>query len=367
MKIVRKLTYLLLVLALVLSLAACGQEAKKETTKEKPKTEEKKDGEAKDAKTDDKKEEAAAGTIAKIGLGSVTSLAKSKELKDGKGQAQADTTVVAVAVDADGKIVDVIIDTAQSKAPVKDDGTLGFETTQELKTKRDLGNDYKMKDASGIKKEWFEQADALEDAWKGKTIEEALNMKKDAEKDTLPELASSVTIKVSGYQNALKKASENMVEAKDAAKLGLGINTVFGGHGTAPAKDDKGAKVQFETTMAAVATDKDGKIVASLIDTAQNTVEFEKDGKLSAKFNPEGTTKKELGEKYGMKDASGIKKEWDEQMAALEKYLVGKTADDVKKIELKDGKATDADLVSSVTVSIDEYQKVVVEALESAK
>lgn len=366
MKIVRKLTYLLLVLALVLSLAACGQGTKKEGDKKEPKVEEKKDGETKDDSKANDKEAKKEGVIAKIGLGSVTSLAKSKELKDGKGQAQADTTVVALAVDADGKIVDVIIDTAQSKAPVKDDGTFGFETTQELKTKRDLGDEYKMKGASSIKKEWFEQANGLEEAWRGKTVEEALNMKKDEKKDTLPELASSVTIKVSGYQNALKKASENLIDAKDAAKLGLGINTVFG-HSTAPAKDDKGAKVQFETTMSAVATDKDGKVVASLIDTAQNTVQFEKDGKLSAKFNPEGTTKKELGEKYGMKGDSGIKKEWNEQITALEKYLVGKTADDVKMIELKDGKATNADLVSSVTVKIGEYQKVVSEALQSAR
>ena len=319
MKITKKLTYLLLVLALALSLAACGQDAKKEDTKDEPKVEDKKDGETKEEPKEEGKDgEAAEATIAKIGLGSTTSLAKSKELKDDKGQAQADTTAVAVAVDANDKIVDVIIDTAQSKAPVKDDGSLGFETSQELKTKRELGEEYGMKDASEIKKEWFEQADALEDAWKGKTIEEALNMKKDEDKDTLPELASSVTIKVSGYQEALKAASENMVEAKDGVKLGLGIDTVFGGHGTAPAKDDKGAKVQFETNMVALATDKDGKIVASLIDTAQNTVEFTKDGKLADNFNEKGTTKKELGEEYGMKDASEIKKEWFEQIEGLE-------------------------------------------------
>lgn len=343
MKNLKKLTYLLLVLALVLSLAACGDSGKKEGD-----------------------EEAMEGAIAKIGLGSVTSLEKSKELKDDKGTAQADTTVVAVAVDAEGKIVDVKIDVAQSKAPVKDDGTLGFETTDVLKTKRELGDEYGMREASGIKKEWFEQADALQEAWKGMTIEEALNMKKDAEKDTLTDLASSVTIKVSGYQNALKAASENLIDAKGAEKLGLGVYTVFG-HATAPAKDDKGAKVQFETNMTAIATDKDGKVVASLYDTAQNSVGFEKDGKLAADFKPEGTTKKQLGDEYGMRKASGIKKEWFEQVQAWEEYLVGKTLDDVKAIKLEDGKPTDADLLSSVTIIISDFQTTVTRALENIK
>ncbi|MDO5026748.1 MAG: hypothetical protein Q4E50_02830 [Tissierellia bacterium] len=365
MKITKKLTYLLLVFALVLSLAACGQEAKEDDAKT-PTTEEGKEENSEEKVEEKPEEESQEAKIAKIGLGSVTSLAKSKELKDGKGAAQADTTVVAVALDAEDKIVDVKIDVAQNKAPMNDDGSLAFETSETLRTKRELGDEYGMRKASGIEKEWFEQADALEEAWIGMTIEEALNMKKDAEKDTLTDLATSVTVKVSGYQDALKKASENLVEAKDAEKLGLGIYSVFG-HGTSPAKDEKGAKVQFETNMVALASDKDGKIVASIIDTAQNSVAYELDGSLSEKFNPQGTTKKELGDGYGMKKNSGIGKEWFEQIAGLEQYLVGKTLDDVKAMKLEEGKATDADLLSSVTIAIDEYQKVVTKAIEDIK
>lgn len=375
MKILKKVTYLLLVLALVLSLVACGETKKPEEAKEgETKTEEPKEGEKAEEPKEGEKP-AAGGAIAKLGLGSVTSLAKSKELAEGKGAAQADTTVVALALDAEGKIVDVIIDVAQSKAPIKDDGTLGFEpAATELKTQRDLGDDYKMKDASGLKKEWYEQADALEEAWIGKTVEEALAMKRDEEKDQFTDLASSVTIKVSGYMEALKRASENTVDAPNAEKIGLGIDTTFGGRGTVPAADGKGAKVQFNTNIAATAVDKDGKIAATLIDVAQNNVEFTPEGKLAQDYTTfESKTKKELGPEYGLIKGSEIKKEWFEQAKALEEYLVGKTADEVKniKVEKKDDAhlavPAEEDLKSSVTVSIDGFQLVVLEAIENAQ
>lgn len=367
MNLVKKLTYLVLVFAMVLTLAACGGDTADETTAtdETTPVEE----EASQEATEDATEQAA-GQISSIGLGAVTALDKSTEIKEDKGQAQEDTTIVAAAFDADGKIVDVKIDVAQNKAGLNDDGTFKFALTDELKTKRDLGDEYGMKKASGIKKEWFEQADALEDAWTGKTVEEIVAMPK--EENVYVDLESSVTIKVNGYEAALQNAWENKVDAAGAVKLGLGIESHFGSR-SAEAADDKGASVQFETYMAAVALDGDNKIVANSINVAQNSVSYNADGTLAEGFNPEGTNKKALGADYVMVKASGIGKEWFEQIAALEQHLVGKTSEEVNAIpvEKRDDShlavPTDEELTSSVTITIDGYQKVVTEAIENAQ
>lgn len=68
-----------------------------------------------------------------------------------------------------------------------------------------------------------------------------------------------------------------------------------------------------------------------------------------------------------MKKVSSIGKEWNEQAAAFAKYVTGKTLDEVKGIKVEDGKAADADLKASVTVSIGDYIKVIEKAVNNAK
>lgn len=350
MKHLRKITYLVLVLAMVLTLVACGGEKTPQQGNETP---------------------AAAGKIAKLGLGKVVSLAKSGEIGEEGGSAQEDTTVVAAGFDADGKIVSVSIDVAQNKAKLEKGGAFGFDVAASGKSKKELGADYGMVGRSEIKKEWFEQAEALEKYWVGKTVDEVMKMevkeRDEAHKavPASPDLTSSVTITIDGYQNALKDAFDNAVEVKTPAeKVGLGLVSGFG-HGTKAAEGENGSKVQFETYMSAVAVDADGKIAAVVIDTAQNTVAYTTDGKLAPEFKAEGTTKKVLKEEYGMKKASKIGKEWYEQIEALEAHLIGKTAEEVAGLKLEEGKAVD--LASSVTISVGGYQAVVGEAVKNAK
>lgn len=73
------------------------------------------------------------------------------------------------------------------------------------------------------------------------------------------------------------------------------------------------------------------------------------------------TTKKTLGAEYNMKQASTIGKEWNEQVDYLEKYIekngiAGITLDD-------EGKASNEDVRSGCTISIDNFLK----AIEQAK
>lgn len=101
----------------------------------------------------------------------------------------------------------------------------------------------------------------------------------------------------------------------------------------------------------------------TLTDGKLTKVSIDETGAVS--FDGESTgTKKQLGEKYGMKPLSAINKEWFEQIKALEEYMVDHGVDAIKT----DGKyATNDDLKTTVTVSIDKYLEVTKEAIALAK
>lgn len=119
--------------------------------------------------------------------------------------------------------------------------------------------------------------------------------------------------------------------------------------------------------MAAVLVGDDGKIVACVIDAVQSKVEFSSAGKIVTPMTTTFESKNVLGDKYGMKAASSIKKEWNEQAAFLAKYVIGKTVDDLKGIALTtDGVAKDAELSAGVTIDIAPYLAVVEAAVANA-
>lgn len=367
-----------ILIATVLSLslfAGCGS-----------KTEPKKEGE-KTPVTDTKKEEAG---IAKLGLGLITTIGKSKDLgvdKNGKEVlpvGQVDTVIVAAGFDKDGKIVKVTIDTAQTKVNYEKDLKIKSDVKAPIKTKVELKEDYKMKGSSKIGKEWYEQIAELEKWMIGKTVEEvkAMKVKKVDDSHTqvpdIAELTSTVTIDVGGYVAALEEAYKNAVEIKEGAvKVGLG-NEVSMAKSKALGVDKNGKEVlpvaQVDTTVAATAFDKDGKVVATIIDVAQTKVNFSKEGKVTSdKTVADVQSKKELKEKYNMKGASKIGKEWFEQAAEFEKWMAGKSIEDIKALKTKkvDDNHTQvpdvAELTSSVTIDIGGYRNAVVESLANAK
>jgi hypothetical protein len=148
-----------------------------------------------------------------LGLGIDVSIASSRDASETTtAQAQADATFAATAFDKDGKVAGVIIDTAQVRIAFDADGKVTSDKTAELKTKKELGYDYNMKDRSEIGKEWFEQIEALEDWMKGKAVGEIVTLKV-KERDAnhkhvpdVPELTSSVTITVEHYLAAVQEA-----------------------------------------------------------------------------------------------------------------------------------------------------------------
>jgi len=161
---------------------------------------------------------------------------------------------------------------------------------------------------------------------------------------------------------------------------GCGATTVKTGLGhtvsiakSTDATAEKPGLAQVDTVMAAVTFDQSGKILGVKIDNAQTKINFDATGKITTDKTQLQKTKVELGEAYGMKKASKIGKEWYEQIAELEKWMVGKTVDQVKAMKTKKvddahpNVPDEADLTSKVTVSVQDYIFAVEEALKNAK
>ena len=97
-------------------------------------------------------------------------------------------------------------------------------------------------------------------------------------------------------------------------------------YGYTEGKNGRGA---VTTTNVAAVFDQSGKIVKISIDEIESNIGFDGKGQLVGFTGGEIKSKKEQGDSYGMKAASSIGKEWYQQVESLEKWLIGKNANDI--------------------------------------
>ena len=276
----------------------------------------------------------------KTGLAVISEI-KADEHNPSDTALEIDSVAAAVTVDADGKIVDVKIDEAQTKPDLtKDNGNV-----TDLRTKLAKKEDYAMKAASPIQKEWYEQVAAFE-AWaKGKTADE-VKAGVDAEGNpTDADLKAGCTIKANGFTvvvaKAMASATDMGAKATDTLRLSVTTEKYYESNET---------NLQYDSNYAAVTFDAEGKITSCLIDASQAKCSIA-DGKFTVEKGAY-QSKKELKENYNMKVASPIEKEWFEQAAAFEAWAKGKTAAEVKAGVGEDGKPSDADLKAGCTIIV---------------
>ena len=313
------------------------------------------------------KEETAATVM--VGTGSVTNVVG--KINEGfDKEIKFDTTFASVVLG--GNVIKyVYFDVAQDKVTFDSAGHVTSDNATSM-SKKDLGDKYGMKDKSSIKKEWFEQVEALEKWAVGKTVEEVLTMpttQKD-EKHTVTadkDLMTGCTISVTGFQQVLDKAAKNAVEVKDVASVGSAILTEVSGK---DASAEKSGEAKASSTYGVVALDKDGKVVFTQTDEAQNAVKFTTAGALDGEAVAVAT-KGEKKDEYGMKKASSIGKEWFEQNQAYDEWTVGKTAKEIAdmKVTTNEGGKTvtaDKDLMTGCTMGVDSLQKVTETAIATA-
>lgn len=160
------------------------------------------------------------------------------------------------------------------------------------------------------------------------------------------------------------------VEVVGDTQTGLGSVISIAKSASATVNEDDEAVnglAQADVIVAAVTIDEEDKIVSVTIDTAQVKVNFDAEGQLVTDTSAELKTKVELGDDYGMKARSDIGKEWYEQIESLEAWMIGKTIEEVKAMELTDGVPADSDLTTSVTITVSDYIAAVEEAVANAK
>ena len=321
----------------------------------------------------------AAVLVVAVVLGIVL-LGGSKEYKLGMGAvagshnaSQTNLTIATVVTDKDGKIVSCRIDVAQNKYSVKevknDEGEVtGYAVNfSVLDSKRELKEDYKMKPASPISKEWYEQAEAFESWVVGKTGAEVAELLK---KDNLVQsgthwvttdevLKAGCTIDVQDFRDAVVKACNDeqgvTFTADKEFTLGLAVNSADNSENKSSAKALDKYTINLNVEFAASVV-IDGKVVATVNDAYQPTVVVDgkdEDNKLIVKSANVGKvdgqgkdlgfmTKRELKEYYGMKAAKIDKggsegsEEWYVQSATYSQYVIGKTASEIAGLTLND-------------------------------
>lgn len=308
-----------------------------------------------------------AGSV-KTGFAVISSTEKSTQAAEGGGAAQADSTFVAVTVNNDGRIIKCFIDGVQTKINFNSSGKITTSLDTTVRSKLELGDEYGMRKASPIGKEWNEQIMVLSDYVQGKTVAEIRGISLNEKKfPTDQELASSVTIAIMGYIDAIEKAVDNAQEMGAAEGDKLGVGTVTSINKSKNASDTEG-QAQAYSNYAAVTFDADGRITSCIIDGSQTDVNFDSRGRITSDLAKYHQTKNELGRDYGMHKVSPIGKEWNEQADTLSKYVVGKTVEEVKAISVNEKTVPQVDeLTSSVTMSIGEYLKAIEKAYEMAK
>ncbi len=342
----KKIISLLLVVFMVVSFAACGT---------KP-------------TTDENNGDDVAATL-KFGMGIVASYGDAKDADgDTNGECKAETTAVAVLLDDAGKFVDIAIDTTEAKAVWTSEGVAS--ATEEVKTKYELGTAYNMAaygkkhdGTDGKVLEWFEQIDAFVATAKGKTLDEVKAFVGEDTYTTGDLAAAGCTISVGSIMAALEEAVKNAAASEATAEDTVKIAFATSVENT-DATEEKEGSVEFEETIVAAVTDKDGKVVVAKTDCAQIKVTFDTKGVATVDTTAEIKTKLDLGTDYNMAaygkkhdGSDGAVKEWFEQAAAFDAALVGKTASEFASLADADGYGTGDLATAGCTIGISDMIK----------
>lgn len=294
-------------------------------------------------------------TALKFGMGVVANYG---EAKGTTGEFIA--TAVAVLLDGD-KIVAIDLDTVDIKPTWTEDGKKN--AVEDLRTKYDLGKDYGMggnpyaQDLNNDGKvlEWNEQADAFMNTAKGKTLAEIKAFVAENGATSGDLAAAGCTVNVADFVKALEKAVANAVDSDAKADNKLKIALVASDHGSKDATEEADGVQAYDVTISAVVTDTAGKVVVAKTDCVQSKMTFNTKGEATYDAKAEVKTKLELGKDYGMSAIGKV--EWNEQAAAFDKTLVGKTAADFAAFADAEGNATGDLVTAGCTIGISDMIK----------
>ena len=351
----KKIISMILALAMVLALAGCAGTTVVVNNYNYYGTDSSEATEA-PATTPIETEPVAAEGAVRTGLAIVTGLDTVDATAEEEGSADFAITLAAILVDENDVIVDCAIDAIGHKFTFDTTGALTSDITADVLTKNELGDNYNMKTYGGAIAEWYEQVDAFEAYCIGKTIDEIQNgALTESGYAADADLATSATINLFDYVSALVTAHSNaqVLGAEAGDKLVLSCTTSQG--------DAAQGNAQLNVDAVALTVNGDGVITSCQIDALQGKATIDENGAVT------GTnvdTKNTLGFDYGMVAWAGATYEWFEQAANFASYITGKTAAEVDGIAMTEATApADADLATSVTISIYGFKSLIAKAL----
>lgn len=303
----------------------------------------------------------------KLGLG-VESYAEKVVNADGdnNGSVKTATTVAAVLVDAQGKIVKCVIDAGEITLDFTSQGK--NVPVAEFKTKYEQGENYGMVAYGGAKKEWFEQVDAFTALIAGKTLEEVKALVATNAKGTDEVINAGCTIYVADFVKAIEKAVANATDSNATAENNLKLAIVTSNGKSKDATDETAGSNNVIADIAAVALDKDNQVAANKSDTVEVIAAYDVKGVATTKNGDVFTSKYEAKENYNMAkygtdlNKDGIVKEWFEQADAYNNACNGKDAKGIAALAVETGYGVDELQKAGCTIEISGMVKATVKA-----
>lgn len=283
----------------------------------------------------------------RLGLATVSSM----ELM-GKESTNVTATVAAVLLDGKGVIRQCRLEEVAFDATLKN-GVL--QDMMDMLGKWEMGDDYDLTDDergdSQTTLTWKEQVEAFCNHVEGMTPDEVSGIAAtDGRTSEIKGCHLVVTDFIQAVHKAGKAAMTSAAHKEDTLRLAVSAATGADSTDQAP---------RYDIDLAAVTVDKSGKVTACRTDSLQAKMTVEEG--LFSMASGDIATKRQMGDTYGMKKASSIKKEWYEQADAFDAYVVGKTADGLRGIKTNsEGKV---DGISGCTIAVNGMLKTVIKAV----
>lgn len=299
----------------------------------------------------------------KLGVGSFSSMtAADAEDEEFVGEAGLTTTVAAVLLGEDGRILNCKLDSIESAVNFTVKGQVKEPTAS--MSKYEKGFDYMMsvygiyqdKNGDGKVLEWFQQADAFCEIAKGKTLEElkafvAENGYTSGDLETAGCTINSYDF-IKAVEKAVTSASATTASENDTLKIGFAAS-----YTGKDATTEENGEIENAFTFSVVTLAADGKVTDAYIDVASSTVEFDIKG-VALTPRTEISTKKELGDNYNMAsygtdlNGDGVVLEWYKQAEVLENACVGKTAQEISALVVNGYQGTEEIQKAGCTIGV---------------
>lgn len=144
---------------------------------------------------------AAQGDTLSVAMTVMTGEKNADAIDDKDGAAGVDVTVVALTKDGEGRVTSAVCDEIEPSMTVVADGDMHEPDT--VKSKRELGDEYGMRKASALGKEWYEHGEGFAGYIKGKNAAQITGIQTDGSN---ADLVALCTIDVTDLQKTALKA-----------------------------------------------------------------------------------------------------------------------------------------------------------------